>query len=716
MKKFLEYIKNPKSDFLLLIIAILLLNLVCYNAYTRFDLTGSKAYSLSKSSKETVRTLEQPLSVQVFFTSDLKKPYDAIYPYISDLLKEYSQSANQFFSYKFFDMTKEENEKIASDYGLQKRQIQDVKTNSVGFTQVWLGLVITYADRTETLDGIVQTAGLEYKLTTTMQKMIAETDIFSGLTDKITVTLYWPEDVKDDKIRGITEFKKELESVCSSINKKMLDSSRERPKLVLETVSPNPAALNSTIKKYNLTPMRWENFRSAQGVVISYKDRFTTLQIPVQSFIRFAGISSPIGQIPALDNLEESVAKTLRSLVAKTNEIGYVIGHSEAFLNDTQTGGAYINYVLENRYKFKEIDLTSEEIPAGLSTIMINGPKDSFKEEELYKIDQFVMKGGNVIFVVDPYFEQLPQQQNYYYSQPTYTPIETGLDKLLASYGVKVNKDYVLDEDCLKLYDQNNRESPMYYIPYLQKDNFNQDNPVTKGLTNIFMAQCASISTEEAEANKDAKVTVLAKSSPKSWLMKDSITTYPAFISVPEDKSSQHSENLAVLVEGKFKSAFDAKPASEKDAKKNEDTLTEQNHISSSLQNSRIIVLSSSRITGSFLYTLSNFMNKNVSLLDQNEFGPMSSYFVLNMFDYLSGYEDLCEMRTKNNIRQTFSVSSSVTPVIFQYFNVIGLPVIVVILGLLKLAGISSRKRAIRLKYNPDDSRETDNTKTSEEK
>lgn len=68
MKKILNWIMSDKSDFVLFIIVLVLLNLVSLNFFARIDITSSKSYSLSQESKQLVKTLEQPLSVKVFFT------------------------------------------------------------------------------------------------------------------------------------------------------------------------------------------------------------------------------------------------------------------------------------------------------------------------------------------------------------------------------------------------------------------------------------------------------------------------------------------------------------------------------------------------------------------------------------------------------------------------------------------------------------------------
>ena len=87
MKKILQWLKGPKSDFILFIIFLVLLNLVGHRAFVRFDLTAPKSYSLSKASKTLVKNIvaaQESLCKQAikmfagfirtrFFTLQLKK-------------------------------------------------------------------------------------------------------------------------------------------------------------------------------------------------------------------------------------------------------------------------------------------------------------------------------------------------------------------------------------------------------------------------------------------------------------------------------------------------------------------------------------------------------------------------------------------------------------------------------------------------------------------
>ena len=221
MKKFIDWITSPKSDFILLIILLVLLNLVGANAFFRLDLTSPKSYSLSQSSKELVKNLEEPLSVKVFFSENLPSPYNTVEQYLKDILVEYKGSANKNFSYEFFDMSKPGNEELASSYRIRQKQIQEVKDNEVGFKNVFMGLALVYADSIEILDDLVSPDGLEYRLSTTMSKMINTTSALAGLKDNVEITLYSNSELASFGIKNFNQIEKTVLSAVNEVNKKI---------------------------------------------------------------------------------------------------------------------------------------------------------------------------------------------------------------------------------------------------------------------------------------------------------------------------------------------------------------------------------------------------------------------------------------------------------------------------------------------------------------
>ncbi|WP_296023156.1 Gldg family protein [uncultured Treponema sp.] len=687
MKKFIEWLKSPKSDIFLFLTAILLLNLVCSKAFFRLDLTAPKSYSLSQSSRQIVKNLEQPLSIKVFFTKNLPAPYNTIDQYIRDLLVEYKGAANSNFSAEFFDMDKEENQKIARNYGISQVQIQELKNNEVGFKQVWMALTVSYADRTEIIDGLSSADGLEYTLTTTMSRLISTTSALAGLQGKAKLTLYLTKKLEQFNINGLKNLEKTVSAAYKSVNSKNMD------RIEFETIDPSEQEIPELVEKYGIQSLSWQDADGEKtgviGLVLEYGQEFRLLNVKMsRSF--FGNI------ISGTDNLEDELNENLKSLVSKPNIIGYVTGHRELDYKNAQSqaNAAVFNSIISDRYEFKDLNLKDDEIPSGIKSVVINGAKEKFEEIELYKLDQFLLRGGNLIIFDDQFEEVYPQGQNAYYQIPQYKPVDNGLETILSKYGISVGKDYVMDENCYVNQDQRSGSTPLYFAPVLQKSNLAKNSPITKNLGYVIMLQNSSINAENAQKNADAKVTILASSSKNSWLVKDNVTAIPQMIRKPTDKSAMQSQNLAVLVEGKFKSAFEKNPVENQNGEFN---FTD--HYAKSVQNGKIFVIGSSKITTG-------------QVMDESGKQPVAM-FVRNVIDYMNGEIDLCSMRTKGLSLNTLKIKKGISADIAKYFNEFGLVILVALCGLAVLAKTTAKKRAIREKYNPDDKREikTEETK-----
>ena len=297
------------------------------------------------------------------------------------------------------------------------------------------------------------------------------------------------------------------------------------------------------------------------------------------------------------------------------------------------------------------------------------------------------MRGGNVMLFCDPFNME---QQNYY--QPaTFTPINTGLNRLLSSYGIQLESAYVFDENCYKARQQTMQgiqSFDLYWAPMMSNRELNQKNPITKNLGYVIFLQPGKINTDIA-APDGIKRTVLARSSEKSWTQSQNIQLTPN-IGVPYDKSTEKSEALAVLAEGKFKSAFDKNPAeTESDA---EDGLATTTHISQARQSGKIFVAGTSYITSN-------------QLIDENCSEPVA-LFVRNAVDYMNGNADLCSMRTKGVSFQTIDKTTGAYARFVEYFCMFGLALLIIGAGLFVWRKRTIRRRKIHNVYNPNDSRE----------
>ena len=687
MKKIINWFKSSKSDFALFILFLILINIVSYNAYIRFDLTSAKSYSLSKESKNLVKNLEQPLSVRVFFDDNLPSPYNSVSQYVKDILVEYKGAGNKNFSVSFMDMSKSENIELAQDLGLRQVQLQEVKNNEVGFKQAFMGLAITYGDNIEEINPITSTDGFEFNLTSKMSKMISMADTLAGLKndEKITLTLYFSDILKSLGIGGAEQTVGYVKDAFNKVNKQNQD------RLEIQVVNPlSSSDAENYAKKYGIQIIQYKdasgNYEKALiGLVLEKGDDFYALPLKIQqSFFSY--------QVTGLENLEESIVDGLESLLSNVTQIGYITGHEELSRTD-ENGAKNFNQIISGMYELVDINLKESEIPLGMNSIIINGPKTDFDENELYKIDQFIMRGGNVLFFVDSMVEN---QMTSYTGGEQFTPNSINLDKLLQKYGVSRDLNMVFDKNCYVNQSSSYGKLNLYWAPVLQKNQLLK-HPVTQNLGYVIMLQNGSLDVSAANENPDVKVSVLAKSSDESWAKESNIMLNPMYLNPPSDPSALKAYNLAVLLEGKFESAFDKAPdIFQKDENGNEivmpqGDLSASNHINSSVLPGKIFVTGSSAVT-------------TRQVIDESGTTPIAM-FMMNVIDYLNGNEDLCTMRTKGLSVDTLTIKSQAAANFWKFFNQYGLVVILLLAGLFVWKARSKRRREINKKYNPNDSR-----------
>lgn len=681
MKKIISWFKSNKSDFVLLLLVVILANLVGNKAFFRLDITAPKAYSLSKESKTLVQNLEEPLAIKVFFTENLPAPYNTVEQYIQDILLEYKGAGNANFSYEFYDMNLNESLDLAHSYGLRQVQIQEVKNNEVGFKHAYMGIVLLYGDKIEVLDGINSPNGLEYKLTSQMGKMISTVNALAGLQNPLELTLYLTDELANFNISGFNQIEGQVRKAFLKTN------AQNQNKINFSIVKTTPETVEDIASHYGFQKITWDDPKTKTegkgiiGLVLSQNEQFKTIPLSLaRGFFGFA--------VSGLDTLETTLKDALQGLVSQSLEIGYITGHGERALDNPQE--QKIKQITSDMYELKELNLAEETIPGNINTLIINGPQIEFSEQELYTLDQFLLAGGKLIVFIDPFIEI--QQQNNPYAMPTYLPVNSGLEKLLTKYGLEIPKNYVLDESCFESVQQGLGKIPLYFVPVLQKNGLNQKNPIGKNLGNVIMLNSGSITLSESlKENKDLQTTIIAHSSPKSWLMKDTINLNPMMIMKP-DAASMKSEYLAVLLEGKFTSAFDGIP--ESTTEKVDTISATKPHLTESLQKGALLVFATSHITSPAV--IDDTGNQGIA------------YLVRNAIDYMNNKSELAEMRTKGLSLDVLKKASNGSIQIAKIANQYILPLIVVIIGFIVWNARTVHRRKIRKLYTSQDSRETD--------
>jgi gliding-associated putative ABC transporter substrate-binding component GldG len=182
-------------------------------------------------------------------------------------------------------------------------------------------------------------------------------------------------------------------------------------------------------------------------------------------------------------------------------------------------------------------------------------PKSEFSETAKYQLDQYLMNGGKVAFLLNKVDADLQQR----FGRTT----ELKLEDMLENYGLRINPDLVRDAQCapINIVQQQGGFSiqsqvQFPYIPIVST--VNKDNMIVKSLQSIVMYFVSSIDTTNL-ASKGLKGEILLRSSKQSGRQTQVFFFDPMAKYTVEMFNEQHIP-LAAVVSGRFKSFYAGKP------------------------------------------------------------------------------------------------------------------------------------------------------------
>lgn len=196
-----------------------------------------------------------------------------------------------------------------------------------------------------------------------------------------------------------------------------------------------------------------------------------------------------------------------------------------------------------------------------IAVLIIAKPTRSFSEKDKFKIDQYVMNGGKVLWLMDALRVDLDSLQRY----REYVPVEYDLniDDLLFRYGIRIQPNMVLDMQCTRIplvVGQVGNAPQFEYerYPYHPVVTPASGHPIVKSLAPVNLFYPSSIDTDVRTKTEIIK-TVLLQSSPRSRLQYPPVRMNFDFLryDLDPDKFDKGSQPVAMLLEGVFPSMFE---------------------------------------------------------------------------------------------------------------------------------------------------------------
>ncbi len=379
------------------------------------------------------------------------------------------------------------------------------------------------------------------------------------------------------------------------------------------------------------------------GAVLYYKEKNITLELLKNE----VGLSPQIALNKSIEMLEYEFITAISKLTRKKKEsIAFLSGHGE--LNNIEVADISYsvmqnNFSLSEYYDLEHFDITKFEIDSNSNqpnlarqleklksykVIIIAKPSKPFNNLEKLLIDQYIMAGGNILWLVDGVnadMDSLSATDGYFIA----TNNNLNLDDMLFVYGARINSDLIQDKRAAEIpiitgYTGNSPQQSFFSWPYYPLLLSISEHKISKGIDAIKCEFVSSIDTIQNNIRKE----ILLHSSNKSRVVPSPQRISLGILKNIPKEEYFNSPNIpiALLLEGEFKSVFRNRIR----PKNNNIEFREKS------KNSKMIIISDGDMIRN------NFSEKtgNIYPLGYDKFGkfvyPGNKNFIINCIHYLS--------------------------------------------------------------------------------
>ncbi len=399
------------------------------------------------------------------------------------------------------------------------------------------------------------------------------------------------------------------------------------------------------------------------------------------------------GGLNSLNKAEALLEYKFASAIQKVTtdslpRVGYVVGNGEPLSYNVYD---LIERTLQPNYGFGFVLLDSFPfIPNRYDALVVVKPTQKFTDDQKLKLDQYVMHGGKIIWLIDQLYAEMDSLQR---SQGQFVAFDRGLnlEDLLFKFGVRINQELVQDLQCEKvpLVVGNYGNQPQVEFipfPYFPLLSSYSNHPVSKNLDKVLSVFANPIDTIKSPGIR--KTVLLATSDHSRVLGTPAIVTLNS-VQREEDERTFNKKQIpvAVLLEGKFNSLY-----ANRITQQMMDSLSRYNHpfIPSTQFENKMIVISDADIVMNVVTQQEGplFMGMH----QFNKYQYANKDFFLNCLEYLTNPSGILEARSKDyTLRLLDTTKVQEKRGYWQFIN-IGIPVLFVTLFGLLFVWLRKRK------------------------
>ena len=507
--------------------------------------------------------------------------------------------------------------------------------------------------------------------------------LLRNLDDIVSVQIYLDKDVN----AGMLRLRKSVEDLMNEYKAyggsnfefefvSLLDGKKEEEqiKIITEYAKKGIETTNLNYKDGDVKQQKY----IIPAALITYKSR----QMPVNFLENQIGYAPEDRLNNSIISLEYKFSSTINKLQLSTKpRIAFLVGQNE--LANIEV--ADITMALkEQMYDVTQLDLSKfYKVPSDIAALIIAKPQGKFEEKDKFKIDQYIMNGGKVLWLrenVMADMDSLRNPQQMFWAYPT----EDNLDDMMFTYGVRVNQNLVQDlQMCNPIPlvtgmsggKPETQLFPWYYFPILLPAANN--HPIVRNIDPVAGYFSSTIDTIKSSK---VKKTILLTTSQYSKALLSPVRIHLDMLKEEPDKASFKQPNLAcaVLLEGSFTSNYKDRMASSYEDIA--DTVEELKFLEKSKPTKMIVIADGDIIkndlqAGGGFWPLGYYNITGQTLANKT--------FILNCVEYLTDESGLITTRSKEiKVRLLDKVRIKEEKLKWQLINTLAPIIIVIFFGI----------------------------------
>lgn len=658
--------KKNRITSLVVTLALLGLNLVALNYLlagwtgARVDLTEEGVFSISPVTKNLLRSLDEDVVVYGYFSKRTHPKLAPLVPQIVDLLDEYRAVSRGRVAVEIIDPGEDEEaaQEAADRFGVRSTPFQLASKYETGIVNAYFALVVRYGDQYERYDFQdlieveplpdgdvdVRLRNLEYDLTRAIKKTVygfrSTADLFDRVEEPVKLTSVIT--------RGsLPEIFAEVPAAVDKAAEELAEKGGD--KFVYEKLDPtdDPALRQELETRWGMRPMSLGLFSEGSFYLYAVLEVGGQLEQIVLTSESASAAEIREAIESSLRRHTPGFLKTVGIVTSEPDQIPPQMRMQMGMPPAPPPEFEELKRFLGQEYAVQDVHLGGTAgVPSDVDTLLVLQPKN-LTDEQLYALDQYLMRGGRVVICAGNY------EANFGNQGLNVAPVTTGLEDWLKHQGIEIGHTLVLDDRNQALPIPETRYTalgamrtwtmaPYPYLVQVQDDGFlNRD--ITASLDSVGIYWGSPI-TVDAEAAGDREVIPLLQSSKLSWTDDDVSRVGYVDYTVPEQGTEPHM--LAVALNGRFDSYYAGKPGADEKSTTSDDDKTDESETDDSSRvpldvspETRLVVVGD----GEFV---NDFVARSIGQMEGGFFVE-NLRFLMNLIDWVSLDNDMIAIRSR---------------------------------------------------------------------